>query len=81
MNVCLDASKNGRHRNMQVNQLEILNMEEEKQFVGEWHNREQGVMVSSSPNELFPQWEIPIQLGGLPLLGYNIYCRRLRTYM
>jgi len=80
-NVTIQQGKEGRHRHMKINQFEILDPETEKEFQNEWYKRCQGVMVSSSFNELFPQWQVPRQLGGLPLLGYNIYCRRLRTYI
>jgi hypothetical protein len=50
-------------------------------FQNEWYKRKRGVYVSLYPNEIHPKWKPPKHLGGLPLLGYNVYCRRLRTYI
>jgi hypothetical protein len=80
----LDMLEPGRHRDMEINSFEQLDHEKEgseEMRKRMWWRRAIGTMVSSSPNELHPTWKTPRNLGGLPLLGYNIYCRRLRTYI
>jgi hypothetical protein len=34
----------------------------------------------TTPNELVVSWARPVDLGGLPLLGYRLYVRRMRPY-
>ena len=70
----------GRHRDMEMNSFEVDDIDEKTRQL-RWWNRAIGTMVSSSPNKLHVAWKVPTNLGGLPLLGYNIYCRRLRTYI
>ena len=74
----------GRHRHLQINAFdheEDVAPGEEDPFQHEWYKRSQGTYVSAHANAMHPTWLPPVHLGGLPLLGYNIYCRRLRTYI
>ena len=34
----------------------------------------------TTPNEIYVTWKPPSDLGGLPLLGYKVYVRRMRAY-
>ena len=76
----VDMLQPGRHRDMEMNSFEVDDIDEKTRQL-RWWNRAIGTMVSSSPNKLHVAWKVPTNLGGLPLLGYNIYCRRLRTYI
>ena len=95
LRLTLDPINSGRHRHMKANEFgrddddekggEVEEDEEESKSGGvvqhEWYKRAQGVYVSAQANALHPTWSPPLHLGGLPLLGYNVYCRRLRTYI
>ena len=94
LRLTLDPINSGRHRHMKANEFgrddddekgEEVEEQEESKSGGvvqhEWYKRAQGVYVSAQANALHPTWSPPLHLGGLPLLGYNVYCRRLRTYI